>query len=753
MNSQIVAMPPIQGSSPASAHPAAPARPVQPENPLLLLHRFLRGRYPLAIALAVVLAIPGGIGGYMAMRPVYASTGLVRVAPTLPRLMYANEDNQVPPMFDSFVTTQATRLSSRRVVELAVSSEDLRRAGWPGGTEGINTLTKALKVRNQRGGELITVEVQHTEPRLAQVALNAVLTAYESVQDELSGLTATQRGEALRAHQREIQSEVNSLRAIIANLAQPFGTDDLDGLHKAKMAEVTRLDSIITELEIRLASMPARDPALTSTPAQPETEVDLPPEVEVERFAAADRTLERLVAQRQSILTDIEFRSSKLGPDHRVMTELFRRREALDTQIADRVAFLKEHEIVAIGAPGSTRTGALGAGSSSAELQTILAQHRLMREQLNSEALTIGRASLDIRGRKDELSDRRQSLDETSRRLEQFEVENRYVAAGRISIIQRGDIPTAPAKDRRLPLSAFGAMGGAGLGIGFVVMLSFIRGGYRYIDDIERSAGPMALLGTVPDLDAGSAEQTALAALSVHHLRNMLQMNTPRSGGGTVYGVTSPSAGDGKTSLSLSLAMSFAAMGHRTLLIDADLIGRGLTRQLNLSDVPGLCQALKASTLNGEVHETRVANLSALPVGFADAMQPEQIARTELEDVLTRARQDFDTIIVDTGPILGSLEANLVSPMCDRVVMVVARGQRSKLLRSAMERLSRLGATCGGLVFNRAEMEDFDRSVNSVSLSGRSLRDNASQRSSKANPGALALLEAVGSQGPDSKSN
>jgi polysaccharide biosynthesis transport protein len=233
----------------------------------------------------------------------------------------------------------------------------------------------------------------------------------------------------------------------------------------------------------------------------------------------------------------------------------------------------------------------------------------------------------------------------------------------------------------------------------------------------------------------------------VHHLRNMLQLNTPPREDGTIYGITSASAGDGKTSLALSLAMSFAAMGHRTLLVDADLVGRGLTRQLNLSDTAGLCEALKATTLNGEVHETRVTNLSALPVGFADKVQPEQISSVDLQGVLARARQQFDTIIVDTGPILGSLEANLVSPMCDRVVMVVSRGQNSKILRSAMGRLGRLGATCGGLVFNRAEMNDFDRSVSSVSLSGRSLRTNVSQRETRAAPGALALLDAVGAQG------
>jgi polysaccharide biosynthesis transport protein len=742
MTSQIIPMPQNNGLALSPGHAMSAARPQQPENPILLLHRYLRGRYPLAIILAVVLAVPGAMVGYRLTQPIYTSKGIVRIAPTLPVVMYPGPDNQLPPMWEQFMSTQASMLSTPRVLALASESDQMRSTGWSLGPEGTTTLARALTV-SRRGGELIFVDVNDVDPRRAQAAVNAVLAAYETVHEENAGMTATKREQIIRGKHRELQRDIETLRAQIADLARPFGTDDLDQLYRAKVTEKIRLDTIIADLEIMLAAAQAE--------GNRAEDGELSTDLQVERLAARDRTLSDMLDRRRAIEAEVQSLTPRLSPAHRTMVQLVHRRDQLDDAIAARVEFLKASGPGAAALPG--RPDEAGA-MSVPQIQELLARHRQAADRLQNEALEIGRTRLSIGSLRESLFDRRKIHDEVSRQLEQIEVENRSVSAGRISILQRGDLPVLPSKDRRFPLAVLGAMGGAGMGVGFVVLMSLLQGGYRYIDDVERSAGSGALLGTVPDLDSGTPEQAALAALSVHHLRNMLQMNTPHpDGGGTIYGITSPSAGDGKTSLALSLAMSFAAMGHRTLLVDADLVGSGLSRQLELTNVPGLCQALKSATLDGEIHETRVANLSALPVGFAEHVQPEQIARTDLQAVLTRARDSFDTIIVDTGPILGSLEANLISPMCDRMVMVVARGQRGKLLRSALERLARLGATCGGLIFNRADVNDFDRSVNSVSLSGRSIRDPAAKSSKEPGPGALRLLKAVGTQGPEAKAS
>ena len=73
----------------------------------------------------------------------------------------------------------------------------------------------------------------------------------------------------------------------------------------------------------------------------------------------------------------------------------------------------------------------------------------------------------------------------------------------------------------RLPMSM--------VGIGIVLMTGLVRGGYRYIDELERSEGEVPLLGTVPDLKTADSEHESMAALSIHHLRNLLQLQFERS--------------------------------------------------------------------------------------------------------------------------------------------------------------------------------------------------------------------------------
>jgi len=86
------------------AYGALPPAEQQVENPLLMVHRRLRGRYPLAIALAILFAIPGAYVGWNLKKPKYLSTGIIRVAPTLqPILYHESPENEVPPMFDAFV--------------------------------------------------------------------------------------------------------------------------------------------------------------------------------------------------------------------------------------------------------------------------------------------------------------------------------------------------------------------------------------------------------------------------------------------------------------------------------------------------------------------------------------------------------------------------------------------------------------------------------------------------------------------------
>src|SRR5207237_1562321 len=121
-----------------------------------------------------------------------------------------------------------------------------------------------------------------------------------------------------------------------------------------------------------------------------------------------------------------------------------------------------------------------------------------------------------------------------------------------------------------------------------LLLIGLIDACYRYSEEPTADMGGLTLLGILPNLPDRLTDpaQAATAAHCVHQIRTMLQINSSEDR--KVYAVTSASPGDGKTSLTLALGLSFAASGSRTLLIDCDLVGARLTARLDLNGPEGV---------------------------------------------------------------------------------------------------------------------------------------------------------------------
>jgi capsular exopolysaccharide synthesis family protein len=296
-------------------------------------------------------------------------------------------------------------------------------------------------------------------------------------------------------------------------------------------------------------------------------------------------------------------------------------------------------------------------------------------------------------------------------------------------VLSAGDIPIQPYKDPRKPAAA--GLGLAGLMLPILAFLLIGLADHRFrfsdqADDETGGAGLPPLLGILPTLPdrLNDPEPAAVAAHCVHQLRIMLQVGTAHGAGADgqpvsqrkAYVITSASPGDGKTSLTMALGLSFAASGSRTLVIDCDMVGQGLTNRLKAGGSQGLLEALQAGTLAGRVKKTTTPNLYVLPIGQAESAHAGALSPQSVRRLLVEARKIFDVVVIDTGPILGSLEAQVLSAAADSVILTVARGQQQPLLQKALRMLRQIGAHVAGMVFNRAQQKDFEKSVTSSSI-------------------------------------
>jgi capsular exopolysaccharide synthesis family protein len=244
---------------------------------------------------------------------------------------------------------------------------------------------------------------------------------------------------------------------------------------------------------------------------------------------------------------------------------------------------------------------------------------------------------------------------------------------------------------------------------------------FRFSDDASSAdlAG-VTLLGILPNLPdrLSDPQQAGIAAHCVHQIRTMLQISRSNDEP-QVIAITSASAGDGKTSLTLALGLSYAACGARTLLIDCDLLAAGLTHRLNVNSTDGVLEAVANRALLEFVRTTDIADVAILPVGTTHAHHASTLSPVALRRLLSEARKHFDIVIVDTGPILGSIEASLVCAAADRTILTVARNQQRPLVEKSIEHLQSIGSNLAGVVFNRAHAADFARSTSGVGLRSR----------------------------------
>ena len=120
----------------------------------------------------------------------------------------------------------------------------------------------------------------------------------------------------------------------------------------------------------------------------------------------------------------------------------------------------------------------------------------------------------------------------------------------------------------------------------------------------------------------------------------------------------------------------------------------------------GLLDVIDGRPLNECVWQTDDPHLAILPLGGAGAQQVSRLSPEMLRRIIREARSRFETILIDTGPILGSIEASMVAAEADAVLMAVSRGEQRAMTEQALEMVIATGANIGGIIFNRAASTD-----------------------------------------------
>ena len=177
--------------------------------------------------------------------------------------------------------------------------------------------------------------------------------------------------------------------------------------------------------------------------------------------------------------------------------------------------------------------------------------------------------------------------------------------------------------------------------------------------------------------------------------------NPPR-----VIAFTSACAGEGKTTVVTNLGIALAESGRRVLLIDADRRRPRLHEVFRCSNERGLSEYLtepwaRTCDIRELAQRTEIPGLRVIPAGQDRSCSPNLVQNRRMADLLAAARREYDTVLIDTPPLLALSDGRGVGRMADGVALVV-RSQRTPehILFTVTERLRQDGIRVLGTILN-----------------------------------------------------
>ena len=139
--------------------------------------------------------------------------------------------------------------------------------------------------------------------------------------------------------------------------------------------------------------------------------------------------------------------------------------------------------------------------------------------------------------------------------------------------------------------------------------------------------------------------------------------------------VTSPAAGEGKSTTIANLAVTMAQSGRRTILVDTDLRRPALHELFGAQMSPGLTDAMMAAAGDLPLQKTAVDNLWLLSSGPKPPNPADLLGAERMEQIIAQLTEQADIVLFDAPPVMAAADAAILGARVDGVLLVIQAGK------------------------------------------------------------------------------
>ncbi len=688
----------------------------------------MRKRWPIILAVTLVICAAGLPAVWFLVEPVYVVSGAVRVRQVVTSVVTGQPMADDAGNYGQFVNTQAYLLMTNEQ-KLAKIVDDLagRNLAFFSGRprnriqkliekvipSDVNALPEqvlreAIARREIYAGhvpntELMAVTMRSQNLDEARTIVNSFLRNYLGQYAVDSTTSDSQSITTLESQRNELQKRILETSTKIRSLASEYGTTVLDPRREMEMSRQSLLQSELTRLEARRIKIEADIGVYEKT-----EKLEMPPEAIVTARTAhinSDPMIDELstsIVQMDRDLIAIQQTHLPANPAYAqreavlkaFKQKLEERRLTLAKEFDDNLeSKLKE----------AAQQRVAQAKEEKKQIEAHIEQIRAALGEQEVKTVTVGRTSMEIQDHERRLAMDEEVLDQVTRRLRSFEMERD--GTPRVELASLAEMKAQ--EDERVKYAGMTVFGA--LACGFA--LAFLR---DKMDKTLQTPADVTRQLDLPILGTTTSSRTVKPAQFAEQIAGDYQ--TIRTNLGLLYNGGMPkklvisSAGmrEGKTTFAVNLATSLAKSGKKVLLIDGDLRKPDIGHMLNvLNNNGGLQNVLMgedAANIICVLPSSGLHVLAANPRHHGDAY--ELLTSSSAAEQVERLAREYDHLIVDSPPTLVFPDALVWAKLTDAVILVSFAGQTTAPdLKEARNRFARIRARILGAVLTNVPVD------------------------------------------------
>jgi succinoglycan biosynthesis transport protein ExoP len=655
-------------------------------------------RWTVGITLVSVVTL--AVAYLLIATPIYTATAHIYIEQNTPKV--AEEASGFTLKDDNFLPTQVEIVRSAPILQAALDKVDWKKLNTFHDVEGdpLDWLwrTSAFKVEVGKKDDILSISMDTAWPQEGANFVNAVVSGFVNYQSTLKRGTGTDMVRILESQKKEVEKELNDrtsemLKFKAENGALSFNDQDKGNIILERLAA---LSSSLTTAELARVDLQTQYEQAQAILANPNAIAHFVESQQVKEKDWGDHSYDDLRSQLLQAQVNLSGLSGTLESTNPRVRSLQLIVDTLQRKLAEKERAMAE-------ANASDLNQQLAAAKEKEQsIRVALDQQQKKAMDLNVKAAEYDRLAADV----DRVQKQNDLLDT---RIKEVRLNSQDAGSLAITVLAPARVETRPSKPKKSFVLAGSGLLGILLGSGIALLRDYRDKRIRSVEDCATVLG-IPIVGMVPHMKAGLAvpdrgqvvhrDPMSEASEAYRTIRTAIHFGA--SGEIRTVMVTSPTPGDGKSTVASNLAISMAQAGHRTLLIDADMRRPTQHTVFEMAPVLGLSAVLAGTgNLKELAVATAVDGLTLLPAGAIPRNPSEMLSSIRFSQFLQSAGETFDRIVIDSPPVLPVADAKVIGAVVDAVLLVVRIDKSDRTASAAaLEGLQSVGANVFGWVAN-----------------------------------------------------